>query len=60
MEKKGLLETLLVTQVLILAKTTEIQKNAKGSSSTDHYLGDAIREIAQQRATILQRLAQTQ
>lgn len=59
MENKELLETLLVAQVLALAKTIEIQKAAKGASSTDHYVGDAISEIRQQRASILQRLAQT-
>ena len=59
MENKELLETLLAAQVLTLAKTIEIQKSANGSSSTDHYLGDAIREIYRSRAGILQRLAQT-
>jgi hypothetical protein len=53
--EKELLETLLVTQVLTLAKVME----AAGSSyKSDHYLSDAIREIRQQRAAILQRLAQ--
>ena len=59
MEQNELLKTLLVAQVLTLARTIEIQKNAKGSSSTDHYLGDAISDISQQRASILQRLSQT-
>ncbi len=60
MEHKELLETLLVAQVLTLARTIEIQKNEKGMSSTDHFVGDAINEIARQRGGILQRLAQTQ
>ncbi len=60
MEHKELLETLLVAQVLTLAKAIEAEKREKGSSSTDHFLGDAIKEIARQRASILQRLAQTQ
>lgn len=51
------LETLLVAQVLTLAKVME----AAGSTyKSDHYLSDAIREIRQQRVSILQRLAQTQ
>lgn len=57
MENKDLLETLLVAQVLTLAKTLE----AAGSmNKSDHYVGDAINEISRQRASILQRLAKTQ
>lgn len=56
MENKELLETLLVAQVLTLAKTMEAAGNAYKS---DHYLSDAIREIRQQRAAVLQKLAQT-
>ena len=61
MENKELLETLLAAQVLTLAKTIEIRKNMGGSShsSSDHFVGDAIREIQRDRASILQRLAQT-
>lgn len=58
--EKELLETLLVAQVLTLAQVIETRKNAEGRSSTDHYVGDAIREIRLQRGVILQRLAQTQ
>jgi hypothetical protein len=56
MENKELLETLLVAQVLTLAKTIE---NTKGGYKSDHFVGDAVKEIAQQRASILQALAQT-
>lgn len=56
MENKELLETLLVAQVLTLARTME----AAGSThKSDHYLGDAVREIRLQRAAVLQKLAQT-
>ncbi|SDI52044.1 hypothetical protein [Propionivibrio dicarboxylicus] len=56
-----LLRTLLVAQVLTLAKTIEISKNMGDSrhSSTDHFVGDAIREIQRDRASILQRLSNT-
>lgn len=59
--EKELLETLLAAQVLSLAKAIEISKNMDGHShsSSDHFVGDAIREIRQQRSSILQRLAQT-
>lgn len=56
MENKDLLETLLVAQVLTLAKTIE---SAKGGYKSDHFVGDAVKEISQQRASILQALAQT-
>ncbi len=42
MENKDLLETLLVAQVLTLAKTMEAAGNM---SKTDHYVGDALNEI---------------
>ena len=57
MEDKQLFETLLVAQVLTLAKTME---TAGSTFKSDHYVGDAIKEIQRQRAPILQRLAQTQ
>jgi hypothetical protein len=53
-----LLQTLLVAQILILAKTIETEKKAKGSSSTDHYVGEAIQQINRERANILRRLAE--
>lgn len=56
MEDKDLLETLLVAQVLTLAKTMEAASN---TSKSDHFVGDALNEIARQRAAILQKLAQT-
>lgn len=54
------LDTLLVAQVLTLAKAIEAEKRAKGSSSTDNYIPDAIRLIQNQRDKILARLAQNQ
>lgn len=53
------IETLLVAQVLTLAKAIEAEKRAKGSSSTDHYVPEAVQLIARERAQILQRLAQS-
>ena len=57
-----MLRTLLVAQVLTLSKAIEVEKNTGNTShsSSDHFVGDAIKEIARQRASILQRLAQTQ
>lgn len=53
--EKELLETLVVAQVLTLARTLEAAGNM---AKSDHYVGDAIREICDQRAAILQRLGQ--
>lgn len=57
MENKDLLETLLVAQVLTLAKAIEAKK---GGYKSDHFVGDAVKEISQRRAEVLQLLAQTQ
>ena len=53
------LQTLLVAQVLTLAQTIEAAKALKGSTSSDHYVPEAVRLVAAQRAQILARLAQS-
>lgn len=56
--EKELLETLLVAQVLTLAQSIEAEKRANGSSSTDHYVGEALNRISRERSQILRRLAE--
>lgn len=56
---KQAIEDLLVAQVLTLAKAIEAEKRARGSSSTDHYVPEAVALIRQQGASILARLAQS-
>ncbi len=55
-----LLETILSTEVLILAKQIEAEKRAKGAWYSDHYIGDAINLISSQRSSIVQRLIDRQ
>lgn len=53
-ETTEMIRTLLVAQVLTLAKFME----ADGKTyKSDHYLGDAVKEISSQRADILRRLS---
>jgi hypothetical protein len=59
-ETKTLMESLLVAQVLTLAKAISAEKALKGSVSTSGYVPEAVALIAQQRAGILQRLAESQ
>lgn len=59
-ETRSTLETLLVAQVLTLAKTIEAEKRAKGAMSTSHYIPEAITLIARERSQILARLLQSQ
>jgi len=58
-EIKSLLETLLTAQVLTLAKAIEAEKRAKGSSSTEHYVPEAITLIRDKQTSILDRLARS-
>lgn len=53
---KEILSTLLVAQVLTLAKAMEADSN---TNKSDHFIPDAIEAISQQRADILGRLAGT-
>lgn len=55
MENKELIETLLVAQVLTLAKTMEA---ASSTWKSDHFVGDAVKEIARQRDAVLRKLAE--
>ena len=55
-ETTELLRTLLVAQVLTLAQAIETEKK---SYKSDHYVGDAIKAISQQRAEILRKLSGT-
>ena len=58
-ETRSTLETLLVAQVLTMAKTIEAEKRARGSMSTDHYIPEAIALIARERSQVLARLLQS-
>jgi hypothetical protein len=58
-DQSELLKTLLVAQVLTLAKTIEAEKRANGSSSTSHYVPDAVALIARERRQILALLDQS-
>lgn len=53
---KELLKTLLVAQVLTLAKAMEADSK---TSKSDHFIPDAIKAISQQRADILRKLSGT-
>ena len=57
-ETKEILRTLLVVQVLTLAKAIETEKRANGTVMAD-FLGYAVKEVSQKRADILRRLAGT-
>lgn len=56
-ELKELVRTLLVVEVLNLAKAIEAERRAGGTVMAD-FLGHAIKEIQQKRAEVLRRLAQ--
>jgi len=47
------LENILVAQVLTLAKLIQAEKKAKGSSSTSHYIPEAVEYIKEKRPEIL-------
>lgn len=53
-KEQTLLEDILVAQVLTLAKAIDASK--PNSSSTDHYIGEAINLLNAQRSAILQRV----
>ena len=53
MSKKEVLENILVTQVLTLAKVIKAEKKAKGSSSTTYYIPEAVQYIKENRSEIL-------
>ncbi|EDU1815146.1 hypothetical protein ABDJ74_001873 [Salmonella enterica] len=53
------LETLLVAQVATLAHQIKQAKAAKGTSTTDSCVGEAVRLIANQRSEILRKLSET-
>ncbi|KFC08488.1 hypothetical protein GTGU_01405 [Trabulsiella guamensis ATCC 49490] len=53
------LETLLVAQVATLAHQIKQAKAAKGISTTDTCVGEAVRLMANQRSEILRKLAET-
>ncbi|NBI42044.1 hypothetical protein GVX76_00765 [[Haemophilus] felis] len=55
-----LLEDILVAEVLILAKTIELEKKQNGGWSSDGYVNDAMNAIVQKRSSILERLHQKQ
>lgn len=55
---QNLLENLFVAQVLTLAQTIKIQKQAKGQSSTGDYTFEAAQMITQKRSSVLQLLGQ--
>ena len=59
MEEKELLETLLVAQVLTLAKTIEIRENSGGSSVSKDFIAAAARLVAQKRPEVLRLLLET-
>lgn len=52
------LETLLVAQVATLAHQIKQAKAAKGISTTDSCVGEAVRLMANQRSEILRKLAE--
>ncbi len=54
-----LLETLLVAQVLTLAHHLKAEKARHGLTSTSDFTQEASRLIAQKRADILRKLAET-
>lgn len=58
MENKELLETLLVAQVLTLAKTIEIRENPPGASKSKDFIPDALRLLAQKKPEVLRLLAE--
>ena len=53
MSKKEVLENILVTQVLTLAKVIKAEKKAKGSSSTTYCIPEAVQYIKENRSEIL-------
>lgn len=55
-ESAELLQTLLVAQALTLASVMEAAGN---SFKSDHYIGDAVKAITQQREVILRRFAES-
>lgn len=60
MENKELLETLLVAQVLTLAKTIEIRENSDGKSVSKDFISAATRLISQKRPEVLRLLQEKQ
>ena len=60
MSKKEILENILVTQVLTLAKIIKAEKKAKGSSSTTYYIPDAVEYVKENRSEILALLQDAQ
>ena len=56
---QNLLENLFVAQVLTLAQTIKIQRQAKGQSSTSDYTFEATQMLAQKRSSVLQLLEQS-
>ena len=57
--EKELLETLLVAQVLTLAKTIEIRENSGGNSVSKDFTLAAVRLVAQRRPEVLRLLLET-
>lgn len=53
------LETLLVAQVATLAHQIKQAKAARGISTTDTCVGEAVRMIKNQRSEILRKLSET-
>lgn len=58
-ELTEMIETLLVAQVLTLAKAIEAERRQKGSASTDHYIPEAAALVGRERQRILALLAQS-
>lgn len=52
------LETLLVAQIATLAHQIKQAKAAKGTSTTDSCVGEAVRLMTNQRSEILRKLAE--
>lgn len=61
MEKEiQLLEDILVAEILTLAGIIRLEKAKQGAWSSDGYVNDAMNEIVQRRASILEKLYRKQ